>query len=417
MNIYTYKDKLIFTPHNMEDKFEKAKEEALKTFNDTVFYIENKDAKAFRRCFKISDPNFLENPKEDLTLLKKSVSHKNSNIPAVLLKAIEDNRAVYVNSAYGNWMDVITKSLEPKKWNITVVGLGDVGGTLITGLRLLGGDCIKSIGIFDKDINKVNRWCYEANAILDINSPEMPIVRALEEEELFNCDMFVFCVSVGVPEVGKEQKDVRLIQFEGNSKIVAYYAKKAREANFKGVFAVVSDPVDLLCKVAFNESNKDESGNFDFKGLGSDQVRGYGLGVMNARANYFSLLDERTKNYSVEGRAFGPHGEGLIIANSMENFDEELSLMLTEKTKKANLDVRATGFKPYIAPALSSGSISLMATIKGQWHYSANFIGGTFIGCKNRYSPYGTEFETYDFPKALYENLQKTYDYLNSIYK
>ena len=35
----------------------------------------------------------------------------------------------------------------------------------------------------------------------------------------------------------------------------------ARDNSFKGIFGVISDPVDLLCKVAFLESNKDKKVN------------------------------------------------------------------------------------------------------------------------------------------------------------
>ena len=85
--------------------------------------------------------------------------------------------------------------------------------------------------------------------------------------------------------MGEKQKDVRMKQFEGNSKIISDYAQKAREKSFKGIFAIISDPVDLLCKVVFLASNKNICGNFDFKGLAADQIRGYGLGVMYARSN------------------------------------------------------------------------------------------------------------------------------------
>ena len=80
---------------------------------------------------------------------------------------------------------------------------------------------------------------------------------------------------------------------------------------------------------------------------------------MHARATYFSKCNQAFSSYLKEGRAFGPHGEGLVIANSIENYDEEISLKLTTLTKEANLAVRACGFKPFIAPSLSSGAISL----------------------------------------------------------
>lgn len=61
-----------------------------------------------------------------------------------------------------------------------------------------------------------------------------------------------------------------------------------QKQNFKGIFAVVSDPVDLLCRAAFIESNKNPDGTFNFSGLSSDKIFGYGLGVMYARAAYYA---------------------------------------------------------------------------------------------------------------------------------
>lgn len=409
MNYYKHKDKVLITNENLQ--FEKLCEDDLKKFNGHVFYGDKKPLDSFRSFFKINSTKDLK--EETLEVLK---NHENSkDYPSILLNAINENRASFINLNNDSFMDIIN-SCTPKKWRVNVVGLGDVGGTLITGLRLLGGDIVESIGIFDLDKNKINRWIFECNQILDINNPTAPYIEEVKEDELFNCDMFVFCVSVGVPEVGREKEDVRLVQFEGNKKVLSLYAKKARENNFNGIFSVVSDPVDLLCKVAFNESNKNSNGEFDFKGLKSHQVKGFGLGVMNARANHFAMENPETRNYLKEGRAFGPHGEGLIIINSMTIYNEDLSNMLTLKTKTANLKIRSAGFKPYIAPALSSGTISLLATMRGQWHYSANFIGGTFMGCKNIITPYGTKLETYDFPSNVFEKLQSTYDYLNSIY-
>ena len=314
---------------------------------------------------------------------------------------------------YPNWQDVLSYN-EPTKWGINVVGLGDVGGTLLTGLKLLGVENVNSLGLYDKDSNRIKRYNYELGQILSPDMKESSIdIISLKEEDIFNCDMFVFCVSVGVPELGKEANDVRLSQFKGNAKIIGYYAKLARLKNFKGIFAVVSDPVDLLCKKAFIESNKDSDGNMDFYGLAPEQIRGYGLGVMHARACYYASQQDATKHYIDEGRAFGPHGDGLVIADSIANYNELLSDALTYSTKTSNLKVRSTGYRPYIAPALSSGTLPILATINSRWHYSATFIGGTFMGCKNRLLPSGIELETLDLNKTLLGKLNLTYKLLS----
>ncbi|MFR1710211.1 MAG: lactate/malate family dehydrogenase [Clostridium sp.] len=416
MFYYTFNNNLIISNTTIDrDNFISIDEDWCKNYHGKIFVLTSMDCNISRRSFIVSNKDLLFLEKEDLNLLKSS-SRNNIIIPEWLETAIKEKRVISLNSNYPNFLDAITYS-SPKKWRVNVVGLGDVGATLLTGLRLLGHDVISTLGIYDKDSKKIHRLNFELSQILSCDGKENNIsIVPLKEEDLFNCDMFVFCVSVGIPPVGKEQEDVRLVQFTGNRNVLKVYGQMARKAKFKGIFAVVSDPVDLLCKSLFEDSNKNENGLLDFQGLAPEQIRGYGLGVMNARAAYYSNLREDTKNYLQEGRAFGPHGEGLIIANSIENFNEEASDFLTEKTKTANLEVRAVGFKPYIAPALSSGALSIIDTIKGNYHYSSNFIGGTYMGCKNRFLNNCTENEILNIPKKLMTKLENTYELLNYLY-
>ena len=416
MFYYTFNNNLIISNTTIDrDNFISIDEDWCKNYHGKIFVLTSMDCNISRRSFIVSNKDLLFLEEEDLNLLKSS-SRNNIIIPEWLETAIKEKRVISLNSNYPNFLDAITYS-SPKKWRVNVVGLGDVGATLLTGLRLLGHDVISTLGIYDKDSKKIHRLNFELSQILSCDGKENNIsIVPLKEEDLFNCDMFVFCVSVGIPPVGKEQEDVRLVQFTGNRNVLKVYGQMARKAKFKGIFAVVSDPVDLLCKSLFEDSNKNENGILDFQGLAPEQIRGYGLGVMNARAAYYSNLREDTKNYLQEGRAFGPHGEGLIIANSIENFNEEASDFLTEKTKTANLEVRAVGFKPYIAPALSSGALSIIDTIKGNYHYSSNFIGGTYMGCKNRFLNNCTENEILNIPKKLMTKLENTYELLNYFY-
>lgn len=379
-----------------------------------LFYLSQLDQLHSRRSFHASDASLLFKDEENLSLL---VAEKDSSdkIPEWIAEKINQKKVCILNTRYPCWKDVLDHSI-PKQWKVNISGLGDVGGILLAGLRLLGGGLINEIGIFDLDANKTKRWVFEVNQILHPDRLiNMPKVKIIEDSDIFDCDVFVFCVSVGVPPVGGEQSDVRMAQFEGNSKIISSYARMAREAGFKGIFAVVSDPVDLLCKAAFVSSNLNSRNEFDFKGMAPEQIRGYGLGVMNARASFIASQDKKLEHFLEEGRVFGPHGEGLIVADSIGNYNPELSKILTEDTKNANLEIRKTGFKPYIAPALSSGSLSLIATLKGEWHYSATYLGGVFMGSLNRLTPLGTELERLPIPELLFHRISETYEYLKAI--
>ncbi|MDO4396646.1 MAG: lactate dehydrogenase [Clostridia bacterium] len=297
--------------------------------------------------------------------------------------------------------------LKGKGNRVHLLALGDVGANLLLGLKLMGAPVIDAIGIFDVNPNVALRYEMEMNQIGTPFSDDLPKVEIVEEDQLFDCDMFIFCASKAVPKIGV-QGDVRMMQLKANSEIVSYYGKKAGEAGFRGIFAVVSDPVDPLCKAALMSS-----------GLKPAQVKGYGLGVMNRRAMYYAKKDERFAVFLDEGRVFGPHGGDLVVANSIENYDDELSRELTELTTTCNLKVRELGFKPFIAPALSSGAFSLIATLAGQWNYSSLWLGrgedGAFLGVKNRICGDEIEFENLGLPEELYKRIEIAYENLRGL--
>lgn len=332
-------------------------------------------------------------------------------------QAIDDGRLTALNTARPGWEETIHRSFRSGKQRVNILAIGDVGSTLLTGLKLLGGGTISSIGICDLSDQITARWEFEMGQIsLPWQYDVFPEVEVVSPENLFDCDMFVFVASKGIPPVGSQVKDVRMAQFEANAGIVKHYARMAREKQFKGLWCAVSDPVDPLAKTAYLESNKDENGVFDGKGLRPEQVQGFGLGVMNARAAYFAKRDARLASFLSEGRSFGPHGTGLFIANSIANYDEELSQELTHLTVTANLKMRELGFKPYVAPALSSGALSLLLTLRGEWHCGSVFLDGVYMGVKNRYTPAGVETELLPhIPDPLFTHIQEAAEHLKSI--
>lgn len=292
---------------------------------------------------------------------------------------------------------------------VNILALGDVGGSVLTGLRLLGEGTVSSIGIYDLSDNVLRRYEREVNQIVYPDLRPLPEVEIIDEEQLFNCQVFMFCATRGVPPVsrsgiGASEDDVRLAQLESNRELVSYYASKAALRGFGGIFAVVSDPVDQLCMAAVRA------------GIDKNRVRGFGLGVMNGRAAYYARKEERFSSYIKEGRAFGSHGKGLVIANSIMDYDDELSRELTELALNSNMETRRDGFKPYIAPAMSSAAISIIEMIRGDWHYSSVYFGndegGAFIGCKNRRAGTYSKIEDLPLAEELFDRIKETYEYL-----
>lgn len=337
-------------------------------------------------------------------------------IPAELAAAIRDGRVRAVNRLHPRWEELLTLPPRQQKCRVNLLALGDVGSTLLTGLRLLGGDVISSIGICDLRENVAQRWEFELNQInLPAPYDTMPPVEVISPEELFAGDVFLFCASRFVPDAAVKDGDVRMAQYQLNRELAVLYAKKARSARYKGLFCVVSDPVDPLCRAVLLESNRGENGEPDNMGLFPHQVRGFGLGVMNARAAYYAKKNPRFADFLTDGRSFGPHGEDLVLANSITRYDDALSRELTELTAHANLEMRRMGFKPYVAPALSSGALSLLLCLRGQWHCSSAYLGGVFMGGRNRATASGIEFERLPLPKALLARLRGTEAKLRAI--
>lgn len=382
---------------------------------EPIYYLVEGDPILGRGSFKVNAPGQLLAP-HSLEVLDASRLPQ-LELDEALSAALEAGQLTAVNTARLGWESILTSTPNTGKKRVHILAIGDVGSTLLTGLKLLGGDVISTIGICDLSDQITARWEFEMGQInLPWDYNAFPDVEVVKPENLFDCDVFVFVASKGIPPVGSQVKDVRMAQFENNAAIVKTYARMARKANFQGLWCAVSDPVDPLSKTAYLESNKDEEGNWDGRGLRPEQVQGYGLGVMNARAAYFAKKDEKLSSFLTEGRSFGPHGTGLFIANSIENYNEEISQELTHKTVTANLVMREIGFKPYVAPALSSGALSILLTLRGEWHCGSVFLDGIFMGCKNRYTPAGVETELLPhIPDPLFAHIQEAADHLKTI--
>ena len=380
----------------------------------TVTYLFRRPPLQGRDAFAVSHPRLLTD-QEDVEVL----TDRRPSPPQVgqgLAAAVAAGKVSAVNLCHPNWRELLTPLLPAGKKRVHLLALGDVGSTLLMGLRLLGGEYISSIGICDVRPGFAQRWAFEMGQVsLPWDYDAMPPVEVVETADLFRCDVFLFCASRFVPDTAVKTGDVRMAQYELNRELVSTYARQARQAHFQGLFCVVSDPVDPLCRAALLESNRNEAGQIDSQGLSTRQVRGFGLGVMNARAVYYAKRDSRFAAFLTEGRTFGPHGEGLVVANSIRNYDDALSRELTEKTVHANLEMRALGFKPYAAPALSSGALSLLLLLQGAWHCSSVYLDGIFMGCKNRLAPAGIEMEQLPLPEALLARIRETAEQLRSI--
>jgi hypothetical protein len=416
--IYYYrlhKDKdIVFSTKKIKELQEIESEEISAHKYKYIYYLQSGEWQKVNPLVTLIHPEQISSKKREINILQKPGTKNNDfNIfPEWVREKIARREVGLCCNSYPRWRERL-EWRQPDSWKINLIGLGNVGATLLTALRLLGGEKIVEIGIFDTNEKAVSRCEQEVNQIYDgSNKRKMPNIKTIQTDEVFQADMVVFCISIGVPAPEKEVKDVRMMQLEANSRIINYYAQRARKVNFNGIFAILSDPVDLLCQSALLTSNYNEKGEYDGKGLSADQIRGFGLGVMHGRAVYYARENKKIKDYIKKGRVFGPHGKGLIAVDDVEEYNREYSHSLTEKILNANLKLRKIGYKPYIAPAVSSGALSLLDFINCEWHYSAGFLGGIFWGSRNRLNPVGIEWEQYDFSTDLYTELNSSYQFL-----
>ena len=383
-----------------------------------IFWLFQREPLSGRETFAVSDGG-LFTAAEDVSALCRGADIP--DIPEELRVAAAAGRVRAVNAAHPRWRELLTDTFPAvlpagKKYRVNLLALGDVGSTLAMGLRLMGGDVIASLGLCDVRPNVPERWEFELNQIGIPGEPDaLPPVSVVDLDHLFDCDVFLFCASRFVPDTDVKTGDVRMAQYEKNRELAALYGKMAREKQFRGLFCVVSDPVDPLCRAVLLASNQNEAGEMDCQGLFPHQVKGFGLGVMNARAVYYARRDARFADFLTDGRTFGPHGEDLVVANSLSRYDDALSRELTELTTHANLEMRALGYKPYVAPALSSGALSLLLLLRGAWHCSSVYLGGVFMGCRNRLGQNGPEIERLPLPEALLQRLRETEAKLKAI--
>lgn len=367
-------------------------------FAPLVFLVRRDPLKS-RGCFAVGNTAQIMEPENACALLPNEAP---AALPGVET-FVREKGATVLNTAFARAFDHLARPRKKSGLTATLVGLGDVGGTLLIALKLLGRE-LSRIAIYDPNEALCRRYEVELNQVLPPDGVPLPEIAICSQERLFDCDLFLFTASRGVPPVGSDVQDVRMAQFARNREMLAGYARRARETAFDGLFCQISDPVDQLCRAVFLESNRDASGAFDAAGLLPEQVRGFGLGVMAARAAYHAKKDGI--DFS-GGRVYGPHGADLIVANHPQNYDEALSARLTQETVTANLRVRELGFKPYIAPALSSAAVSLLRLVRGEVCCSAIPMGGAYFGCRSRTTSAGILTQREALHPALFRKIEE----------
>ncbi len=337
------------------------------------------------------------------------MSSKKSELIFLDYNALETASVEYLFAESNYSESDISSEVKPKR--VTILGLGDVGRTLAVGLKLIASSAISEIGIYDLDEKQCQRVALELAQITALDEYKINI-KICNEDDLFDCDIFIFTAAAAVPAVGSGVKDVRLVQLAKNAIILKKYIKIAKDSAYKGELFIMSDPVDLLSKVALEEAK-----HLGYKDLSADKICGFGLGVMYARALYYAG-QMGLSVFADKGRVYGAHGSDLVVLNDIFGaYDDALSRDLTTKVIKANLAVRELGFKPYIAPALSSGALTITALLEGRWQHSAVAFGDIFWGLRYRRVTGGIVFERLASNESIKKRLEVATCNLEKLYE
>ena len=108
-----------------------------------------------RASFLVNHPAELFAEKEDVSWLNtnrlnaSAYNGQTRELPADLLAQLDAGTLRAVNASHPKFEEILAYKPKEGKKRVHVLAIGDVGSMLLTGLHLLGGDVISSIGICD----------------------------------------------------------------------------------------------------------------------------------------------------------------------------------------------------------------------------------------------------------------------------
>ena len=155
-----------------------------------------------RASFLVNHPAELFAECEDVSWLNtnrlnaSAYDGQTRELPADLLAQLDAGTLRAVNASHPKFEEILAYKPKEGKKRVHVLAIGDVGSMLLTGLHLLGGDVISSIGICDISDKVTARWEFEENQIAyPWDYDAMPEVDVVDQDHLFDCDVFVFVAS------------------------------------------------------------------------------------------------------------------------------------------------------------------------------------------------------------------------------
>src|SRR3989339_399354 len=338
----------------------------------------------------------------------------------------------YPDRAVRGWLERAIEP-DPNAGNIGVIGMGAIGYHMVQGM--VAAQTVLAEAGHDSPFRKINILqdphpsfpgrMLEVRHTLNAGDLEFEVFDADNIARFFQQSSIVLCIfSGGIPHLDHKdpaQGDVRMMQFRGNQELLGKFVNDAERADFRGTLVVVSDPPEHLASSAVRDNAARVHHGTSIKNglLGNHQIIAQ-AGVTNtARAEQFirelmknegraegyacdndDKLERLLSEFRINGGAFGPHGQGTVIANSTgPDFDARLSDWLAKRGGTANYDVRQGNKLPADAPA-SNLIIALQRMLGGRVMPVSLLVGDVVTGVQAVYDPRTASFSVVPYPDA-----------------
>jgi len=187
--------------------------------------------------------------------------------------------------------------MHEKKRKVTIVGAGAVGSTFAYALAQSG--LADEIVLTDYNMDVAKGQAMD----LIHGLPFFPPVQILAGSEADYADSDIVVITAGAKQAPGES---RIGLLRRNAGIVSEIAVKVAASGCRGVMLVVSNPVDVLAKIALDAS-----------GWERGRVIGSGTVLDTARFRYELSLDAGVDARNVHGYVLGEHGDSEFVAWSL----------------------------------------------------------------------------------------------------
>jgi len=202
---------------------------------------------------------------------------------------------------------------------IMVVGTGNVGASIAYAI-INQRTAVSELILVDIDTKDAEGEAMDLNDALAV-TPSWLKIQAGKYRDAKDCDICVLAAGVN-QRSGSENRNALL---QKNAKITRDIVRQVMQAGFKGIFIVVSNPVDVLTYLVYQVS-----------GLPAAKVIGSGTTLDTARLRFRIATTAGVHPKSVHAYQIGEHGDSEFALWSTANIGgERLSRTLHANTRNA----------------------------------------------------------------------------------